>query len=202
VNAPDLGVLPASFAHVQPNDIHIGLQAENLSQACNLLSAALGISWAEPVGGWPVQVRMAGRDELEESEGRFTLSRQGPPYLELGQNVPGSPIWHSDGQPISVHHLGFWVEDVEAASARLSEAGFPFEAGGLAADGQLRYAYHQVGGMRIEVCERSARDAFDRWGRTGDPNGATDVFMGAEQPAEPQTAGQDSELSHTRSDEQ
>jgi catechol 2,3-dioxygenase-like lactoylglutathione lyase family enzyme len=154
-------------------DAHIGIQVDNLTDACALLERLLGLTFAEPIS-WPIRVRVG--DEIEHSVGRFTVSRQGPPYLEVTENVEGSKVWHSDGQALAFHHIGFWVQDVEAASQVLAEAGFPVEAGGLNESDNYRYTYHNVGGLRVEVCDAGARAAFERWATTGRAEGASDEF--------------------------
>lgn len=156
-------------------DAHLGIQVENLDRACALLTELFGLTFAEPITGWPISVRVG--DEIEESEGRFTVSRQGPPYLEVTENVAGSRVWHSDGQPLAFHHLGFWVDDVEAESRRLEDAGYPAQAGGLDEHGRYRYTYHEVEGLRVEMAGASARPAFERWAVTGVAEGASDAFQ-------------------------
>src|SRR4051794_29915360 len=81
-------------------DAHIGIQVADLTRACELLNRLLGLTFAEPIRGWPIQVRIG--EEIEHSEGRFTVSRQGPPYLEVTENRAGSKIWHSDGRELGL----------------------------------------------------------------------------------------------------
>lgn len=157
-------------------DAHLGLQVEDLDQACRVLNELFGLTFAEPISGWPIHVRLDDGDEVEHSEGRFTVSRQGPPYVEVTENVAGSKVWHSDGQPMAFHHLGFWVDDVEGESARLTAAGYPPHAGGLDEQGRYRYTYHQVEGLRVEMAGASARPAFERWAVTGVADGASAAF--------------------------
>jgi catechol 2,3-dioxygenase-like lactoylglutathione lyase family enzyme len=155
-------------------DAHIGIQVENLSEACELLSELLGLTFAEPIAGWPIRVRVG--QEIEHSKGNFTVSRQGPPFLEVTENVPGSKVWHSEGQPLAFHHLGFWVDDVHEASRRLADAGHPLEAAGLNEQDGYRYAYHNVRGLRVEVADARARPAFERWATTGQADGVSTEF--------------------------
>jgi len=155
-------------------DAHIGIQVENLDQACATLTDLLGLTFAEPIKDWPVAVRMG--DSIEQSQGHFTVSRQGPPYVEVTENVAESKIWQSDGLPIAFHHLGFWVNDVAAASEALTAAGHPMEAGGLNEAGGYRYAYHLVNGLRIEVADAAARAPFERWATTGQVEGIAEAF--------------------------
>ncbi len=164
-------------------DAHIGIQVADLEQACGLLNSVLGLTFADPILGWPVRVKLgAGTDtdnaagSIEESVARFTVSRQGPPFLEVSENSAGSRIWHSSGQDIAFHHVGFWVSDVEAASQALKEAGYPMEAAGLNEHDGYRYAYHLIGGLRVEVCDANARPAFERWATAGRAEGVADEF--------------------------
>lgn len=172
VPAPTATPTGRTTVHLQ--DAHLGIQVENLEQACALLGDLFGLTFAEPITGWPIAVRVD--DEIEESEGRFTVSRQGPPYLEVTENVPGSKVWHSEGQPMVFHHLGFWVDDVAAASDRLAEAGYPVQAGGLDENGRYRYTYHDVAGLRVEMAAAAARPAFERWAVTGEADGVAGEF--------------------------
>ena len=155
-------------------DAHIGIQVEDLAEACALLTELFGLTFAEPISDWPIKVQVG--DDIEHSQGTFTVSRQGPPFLEVTQNVAGSQVWHSDGRPITFHHLGFWVDDVEGASERLAAAGYPIQAGGLDASGRYRYTYHDVNGLRVEMADARARAPFERWATSGRADGVSAEF--------------------------
>ena len=161
-------------------DAHIGIQVQDLTEACALLTEMFGLTFAEPISGWPIKVRVG--DDVEHSEGTFTVSRQGPPYLEVTENVAGSQVWHTDGRPLAFHHLRFWVDDVHGASERLAAAGYPVDAGGLDASGRYRYTYHDVNGLRVEMADARARAAFERWATSGQADGVSADF-------EPSSAG-------------
>lgn len=51
---------------------------------------------------------------------RIGLSPAGPPHVELLRAVPGSPVWMPAP---GIHHIGFVVDDVPAASAELARRG-------------------------------------------------------------------------------
>ena len=165
-------------------DTHIGIQVADLDHACEVLGRLFGLTFAEPITDWPIAVRVGvgpepgapEEERIEHSEGSFTVSRQGPPYLEVTENVAGSQVWHSDGQPLAFHHLGFWVDDVEHHAQQLVDAGYPIEAGGLDDEGRYRYTYHQVDGLRVEMADARARPAFERWATTGRADGVADEF--------------------------
>lgn len=143
-------------------DAHLGIQVEDLDRACTLLNRLFGLTFAEPITGWPIHVQLGEGGEVEHSEGRFTVSRQGPPYVEVTENVEGSRVWQSDGRPMAFHHAA---------------AGYPVEAGGLDDQGRYRYTYHDVDGLRVEMAGASARPAFERWARTGVAEGASEEFQ-------------------------
>jgi catechol 2,3-dioxygenase-like lactoylglutathione lyase family enzyme len=155
-------------------DAHLGIQVHDLTAACGLLTELFGLTFAEPISGWPIRVRVG--EEIEHSKGTFTVSRQGPPFLEVTENVAGSQVWHSDGRSMAFHHVGFWVDDVHAASQRLTAAGYPVQAGGLDASGGYRYTYHDVNGLRVEMADARARTAFERWATTGVAHGVSAEF--------------------------
>ncbi|NKS67732.1 glyoxalase [Rhodococcus hoagii] len=67
--------------------------------------------------------------------------RRRPPHVELLREIPETSVW----QPHSgVHHLGFVVDDLAAASAALARPGAPLWMGGLG-DGRcpVGTAYHR-----------------------------------------------------------
>ncbi|MFM1724488.1 MULTISPECIES: VOC family protein [Rhodococcus] len=83
---------------------------------------------------------------------RLGLSIEGPPHVELLREVPESTVWHSRS---GVHHLGFVVDDLAAASAELERRGSPLWMGGLAG-GQcpVGTAYHRDSlGLTIELLD-------------------------------------------------
>ncbi|NKS56994.1 glyoxalase [Rhodococcus hoagii] len=83
---------------------------------------------------------------------RLGLSIDGPPHVELLREIPETSVW----QPHSgVHHLGFVVDDLAAASAALARRGAPLWMGGLG-DGRcpVGTAYHRDAlGLTIELLD-------------------------------------------------
>ncbi|GAB2663479.1 VOC family protein [Prescottella soli] len=85
---------------------------------------------------------------------RLGLTADGPPYLELLREVPGSPVWQSGS---GIHHLGFVVEDLARASNELERRGAPLWMGGVR-DGECPAgtAYHRDAlGLTIELLDRA-----------------------------------------------
>jgi catechol 2,3-dioxygenase-like lactoylglutathione lyase family enzyme len=94
-----------------------------------------------------------------DPQGPFTVrsawSLQGPPHIELGEVANAGPqphLWPSRGHD-HVDHVGYWVEDLAAASASLQELGFPLEATPAGDDTRpLGFCYHRTpSGARIEL---------------------------------------------------
>ncbi|MFC8567082.1 VOC family protein [Streptomyces sp. NPDC057245] len=86
-------------------------------------------------------------DSLGEWDYLLAFTRGGPPYVELVQGPPGSPWDSSLGA--RCHHLGYWTEDVDRSSARLSGAGFEQEFSACPLG--RPYAYHKVPSLGVDV---------------------------------------------------
>ena len=85
---------------------------------------------------------------------RLGLS-DGPPHVELLRAVPGSAVWRAVG---GVHHLGFVVDDLAAASSQLEQRGAKLWMAG-ARDGHqpVGCVYHRDSlGQVIELLDRAA----------------------------------------------
>ncbi|MEU8621743.1 VOC family protein [Streptomyces sp. NPDC048623] len=136
---------------------HVGFAVPDLAAAMRELRAAAGIGWAEPRSG-----------RIGEWEYRIVFSRPGPPFVELIEAVgPGGPWDASDGPRF--HHLGFWSEDAEAGSRRLSEGGFPVEFSGCPFG--RPYVYHHLKGLgaHVELVDAALQAGFLATWQPGGP---------------------------------
>src|SRR3546814_16091613 len=77
------------------------------------LGAQLGVSWYE--GG--AEVRMTTEAGTTTVTTSYALSKEGPHHVELGQSIEGT-LWTTP-TPGHAHHVGYWVDDVVAASRAL-----------------------------------------------------------------------------------
>jgi hypothetical protein len=128
----------------------VGVAVQNLEQAMEELSAALGITWKEP------QDR-----DVDGMQFRVAFADTSKPYLELIEGGPGSPWDATDGSHL--HHLGYWSEDKAADMARLDAAGFTTEMD----IGHASYHSGKQAGARVELIDKSYREEFmERWGFT------------------------------------
>lgn len=148
------------------NFFHVGYVVPDLDKAMERLGACAGLRWAA-VRVIPVTVRTpAGDTSVQVS---LTYSVQGPPYLELIAQQPGT-VWGSEY--CGLHHLAYWssrlTEDVDA----LTRAGFEFEAGAVDEHGTLtRFVYLREPhtGLRVELRDEAARAATEQWLRGEGP---------------------------------
>ena len=128
---------------------HVGLIVPDLDQAIAEMSAAGGYTWTKPIEA-TLSVRTD--DGVVEMPFAFVYSVQAP-HLELIQEAPDT-VWAApkDG---AAHHLGYWVDDLQAAADGLEAAGFRCEA---RPDGEqlTSFAYYvSPNGVRVEIVDRA-----------------------------------------------
>lgn len=102
-----------------------------------------------------VSLRRPGLPPQKSFVARSAWSLQGPPHIELAEVADRGDrpyVWPSRGHD-HVEHVGYWVEDLAAASALLQERGFPLEMTPAGDDAKpLGYCYHRTpSGARIEL---------------------------------------------------
>jgi hypothetical protein len=124
------------------NFFHVGIVVEDIHTAMDELGASLGVTWEEPH-----------TSTYGESTITVAYTIEGPPYLELVQGDKEGPWSTEDGSRLD--HIGYWSDDVEGDSQRLSDSGSPFEVGARTF-GRAGWAYHRTAttGIRLEVVKR------------------------------------------------
>jgi catechol 2,3-dioxygenase-like lactoylglutathione lyase family enzyme len=137
---------------LRPEDLyHTGIIVPDLDAAMARLSALAGYRWITPLS-YTLPFRTAtGTRELTST---IVYSVQSP-HVELLQEVPGSPWTAAPGD--SVHHLGYFTDDLADTAELLESNGFTFE---MTADvpGQdlALFAYYvDPFGTRIEIVDRA-----------------------------------------------
>ena len=143
-----------SGAAVRHADLwHTGIVVDDLGAAMDELAEQLGVTWY--VGG--AEVRMTTDEGVRTVETSYALSKEGPHHVELGQSLQGT-LWTAPA-PGHAHHLGYWVDDVAAASAALERLGSPRVATlAMNDDAPPMCAYHRSGnGLYVEVVTRGMR---------------------------------------------
>lgn len=142
---------------------HTGIVVSDFDGALQEMQSIGGYRFAEEVRVDATVRTPAGETVLPL---RATFSCAPGPLIELIEEVPGSHWTAAAGS--GLHHMAYWVDDVEAESAALTAAGLPLEAAGLGHDGGLIWAYHSDGVRpRIEIVNRAAKPGLDAWTTTG-----------------------------------
>jgi len=120
---------------------HTGIVVDDLEAAAARMGEQLGVTWYE--GGGEVLLVTAGGAALTKTA--YVLSKEGPHHIELVQSVPGT-LYEPTPDPRG-HHLGYWVDDVRAASAALDAQGLPLDTSMCfgSADAPPICAYHRAG---------------------------------------------------------
>ena len=113
---------------------HVTMVVDDVKAAMADMTRLFGLQWA------PLQ-----------GDGLFTYSLQGPPYLELLKRRDDT-IFDTAG----LHHIGLWVDDVNAEAARL-------EAEGCEAEFVHRDAQGNVLGDIVLPKTYAGMKLFARW---------------------------------------
>jgi catechol 2,3-dioxygenase-like lactoylglutathione lyase family enzyme len=163
---------------------HICIAVPDLDAAMTMYRKAFGVrSWGplidftddhmevvSPLLGSAASMR--GLREVGAKDGSDIVTG-GPPFaaLELAEAAPFSPaasIWGCPGGRHYVHHLCFWVDDIEAESAHLVEHGFALELTRTPGPAVRGFGYHlSPTGMRVELMGRDAKAPHATWLKTG-----------------------------------
>lgn len=133
---------------------HTGVVVNDLESSIDRLSAVAGYRWTKPLAATTAVRTPQGDTEVPF---RIVYSLDAP-HVELIQTVSGTlwvPAPHS-----SIHHLGYFVDDLEATSAELAAAGLELQACGLDVEGSPHmFAYHRGDdGILIELVDRRTMD--------------------------------------------
>jgi catechol 2,3-dioxygenase-like lactoylglutathione lyase family enzyme len=140
---------------------HVGLIVVDIEKTIEEYGR-LGYTFALREG--TVQIRRPGMGPQDPFSARSAWSLQGPPHIELGEVVGKSSepqIWVDRGHDY-VDHAGYWVDDLEKASATLEACGFPLELAPAGDDTRpLGFCYHRTpSGARIELEDGPMRRAI------------------------------------------
>jgi catechol 2,3-dioxygenase-like lactoylglutathione lyase family enzyme len=143
---------------------HLGVRVPDIAAAMDELGSKLGVTWAERREN-PAQALWTPEHGLQEVHLRYTYSAEGPQHIELLEGPPGS-FW--DGRDDSgAHHVGIWVDDVAAETARLVEGGWtlvgaqrdPSDGGGY---GVFTYV-QPPSGLIVELVNSAVKPHFEQW---------------------------------------
>jgi catechol 2,3-dioxygenase-like lactoylglutathione lyase family enzyme len=142
-----------------PPHYHVGIVVADLAAARSRFADLLGITWG-PVLDLPT-VEYRDGDGNDVVLPTLICYSTGDPSIELIQERPGS-IWVCN-EHSSLHHVGFWSDDMRGESTKLSEAGCPLQLAGRAGSAApVQFAYHRDTelGVRIELVDSAMREAM------------------------------------------
>jgi catechol 2,3-dioxygenase-like lactoylglutathione lyase family enzyme len=162
---------------------HICISVGDLDAAMVEYSQAFGIAWSPLMAIEPHTV--AGSDLYDEGvkcDGLRTVLSTNTPrrghggspsaLLELAhadRACPAFALWGCPDGRHYVHHIAYYVDDIEAESKHLSDHGFARELYLPREDPANGVAYHvSEGGVRIELTSSVLKPALIRFVTTGD----------------------------------
>ncbi|MFI9531716.1 VOC family protein [Nocardia fusca] len=145
---------------------HVGIVVDDLEESAAALRKLYGVDvelFAE--GHYPCLIDGVRYDTVQ----RMGLSA-GPPFVELIRTVSDSPVWQP--RP-GIHHLGFVVDDLVAASADLAARGAPlWMSGGHDGVSPGSAVYHRDPlGQVIELLDRATADRLAARRASAEPGG-------------------------------
>jgi hypothetical protein len=135
---------------------HVGIIVEHLESAMDTYHNLVGCAWAPII---EARHELIG-PRLAVADIRATFSVHAPHY-ELVEHRSGT-IWSLAAQPL--HHLGFWVDDLQKSGEVLLQCGARFEGSGRRVGTQrFGYSFYSLNGVRLELCYRGYFAHWRRW---------------------------------------
>jgi catechol 2,3-dioxygenase-like lactoylglutathione lyase family enzyme len=141
---------------------HIGFLVPDLDAATESYGHELGLDFVGPTAVHiPRCVDDAGDGPLDV---RIAMSRQGPPYVELMEQVGRG--FYSATRPVGFNHVAVWARDVDIAAALQGrdDADLTPEATLYDEEGRVIVAFflsERLSGMRIELVPVSSRGSIE-----------------------------------------
>lgn len=142
---------------------HYGFVVDDIETAMEVYAAALDLEWSSVV---PRDVRVV-VDGAEPVDVRLlaAYSRGGAPHVELIQELEGD-VWSRGAR--GLHHLGYWVTDLDAEFDRLRECGMDSSVRCVDDAGvPQRFSYQRAssvaGGPWVELVDETVRPQLMAW---------------------------------------
>ncbi len=136
---------------------HIGIIVPEIEAGMEEIAKRFGASWPRPPGAANVRVRTKAGVQVMQS--RFAYTAEGPPYIELIEGVPGT-VWEA-GEGSRIHHLGAFVDDLDAEIERLTAEGADLEMASVDEAGErvlgVTYMNSDLG-VRLDLLPSAGRE--------------------------------------------
>ena len=133
---------------------HIGIVVEDMQRGMDDIARRFAVTFPD---ARDANVRIRYGDEEQQVAVKFVYSREGPPYLELIEAVPGT-VW----EKVGIHHLGVFCDAMENEIEKLVSEGYTHEAASLGPDNSLQGAQYITNnsGVRLEFQRGEFREQF------------------------------------------
>ena len=138
------------------NIFHMGIIVPNIESGMKEISSRFGVTWAEPVKPATVPI-VRTQEGIGSLSSRFVYSAEGPLWFELIEAVPGT-VWAA--QTSNIHHIGAFVDDIDAEVERLLAEGNQLEMERLDENGNRSSACYINSelNVRLEIFPSSGRE--------------------------------------------
>ena len=121
-----------TFEYNAENVYHFAIVVPEIDRGMETIAKQFNVSFPPHL---PANLKALVRGREVDIATRFVYSRQGPPYIELVRAVPGT-VFDAPAGTSRVHHIGIFVDDMEAEVARLVDEGFDLEFQSIGDDGR------------------------------------------------------------------
>lgn len=149
----------------QSNLFHHGIVVDDLEAAIAVAAREFGLTFSAP---WPTDQRIRTAQGEQTVPMNMSYSCEEGVRVELIQAVPGT-LWQVVEGPATIHHLGYWTDDLAADGDRLAAAGLELAFENVPDEGQdptFRY-YRSDLGYYIELVHTSLRPILEQlWQHT------------------------------------
>lgn len=136
----------------------IAIVVRDIEGACKRWAEILGMPVPSIIITQPgEEVHMTYRGQPSNAQAKLAFFNLGQVQLELIEPVGEPSTWKEtlDQNGESVHHIAFWVEDMQASVDFLKKHGIPMVQRGDMGEGQYAYFDAQMKlGVQIELLER------------------------------------------------
>lgn len=146
-----------------PELFHTGSIVRDLDRAMDDLSRAFGTRWCSPSKGGRAEVWTP--QGMVEFQNRLVFSLEPGHRIELIEQIDATELPPTpSGAPL--HHLGYWVSDLDTARKELEGLGYSVYFARLSDDHSrtlVSYHVNPTGGLYIEMLDRTIKPSIDAW---------------------------------------
>ncbi|MGE0068589.1 MAG: VOC family protein [Solirubrobacterales bacterium] len=147
---------------------HYGILVFDLDEALPRFESAFGVRFRPPEARALTPVAGDEWAIPPGSEIRFAFSVGSTfPYLELIEAAESGLFGREQGE--GMHHVGYWVADLEGVKAEQVAGGMVTEASFADPDGVERVFYARRGPLRVESVNARLRPDYETWLAAGEP---------------------------------